>query len=67
MIDIAVNALGYEREPPKGPSYAGTPMPVRGTPINRLSPRDQGRIAAILVHLGWVPRRTAKERWWEPK
>jgi len=36
-----------------------------GTPINRLSPNDQRRITAVLTHLGWVPKRDTRERWWE--
>jgi hypothetical protein len=40
--------------------------PVRGTPLNRLGKADQLRIAAILTHLGWVPRRDMRARWWQP-
>jgi hypothetical protein len=65
ILDIAVGALNYELEPPE--RYEGEPMPARGTPINRLSPKDQQRIAAILTHLEWVPKRKNRERWWEPK
>ena len=40
MTEIAVGALGYEREPPTAPPnyYSGQPNPVRGTPINRIAP-----------------------------
>jgi hypothetical protein len=40
---------------------------VRGTPINRLTPKDQQRITSVLTHLGWGPKRNEHERWWEPK
>jgi virulence-associated protein E len=66
VIDIAVDVLGYEREPPQ-PSVAqssygqyGQPAPtpiIRGTPINRLTLRDQARISAILTH--WDGSRNA--------
>jgi predicted P-loop ATPase len=61
ILDIAVNALGFEIEPP-----ADKDEP-RGTPINRLSPRDQHRVSAVLTHLGWEPKRNMSERWWQPK
>jgi Virulence-associated protein E-like domain/Bifunctional DNA primase/polymerase, N-terminal/Primase C terminal 2 (PriCT-2) len=67
ILNIALNALGYELEPPLTPTSKDEPLPVRGTPINRLSPHDQRRITGILVHLGWVPKRDMKERWWEPE
>jgi predicted P-loop ATPase len=73
IIDIAVDVLGYEREPPQpsvSQSYYGQSVPtpiIRGTPINRLTLRDQTRISAILTHLGWEPKRNNKERWWQPK
>jgi hypothetical protein len=65
ILDIAIGALGYEIEPPTPPAMGG-PLPARGTPINRFGPRDQQRIAAILVHLGWEPKRKNSERWWQP-
>jgi hypothetical protein len=61
---IAVNALEYELER-LTPKDKDEPQPVRGTPINRLSPNDQRRITAVLTHLGWVPKRDMRERWWE--
>jgi hypothetical protein len=66
LLDIAIRALGYELEPPPQ-RQQGDPPPVRGTPINRLSPNDQGRIAKVLIHLGWESKHTKKERWWQPK
>jgi hypothetical protein len=42
------------------------PYPARGTPINRLSPNDQHRIAAVLTHLKWIPKKSGGVRWWEP-
>src|SRR4029077_15060223 len=64
VIEVAIGALQYEKEPPIVTPYQ--PSPVRGTPINRLSPGDQRRIASILTHLKWVPRRDNQTRWWEP-
>lgn len=66
ILNVAVGALEYETERPliykDEDSY-----PARGTPINRLTPKDQGRISAVLTHLGWVAKRSESERWWEPK
>ena len=47
ILDVAVGALGFEKEPPVAIPYQ--PYPVRGTPINRLGPNDQHRIAAVLT------------------
>jgi predicted P-loop ATPase len=63
VIEIAVGALAYEAEPPVVIPYQT--HPARGTPINRLTPNDQNRITAILIHLGWTPKRTKTGRWWE--
>jgi hypothetical protein len=49
------------------PRDPNEPMPMRGTPINRFSPNDQRRVTAVLVHLGWEPKRTMHGRWWQPK
>jgi predicted P-loop ATPase len=65
ILDIATGALGYEAKPPPPPNQY-EPHPVRGTPINRLGPKEQQRIAAVLVHLGWEPKRNESERWWQP-
>jgi predicted P-loop ATPase len=65
LINIAVNVLDYEIESPLIQPQ-GQPQEPRKTPINRLGPKEQGRIGAILSHLGWVPKRTSAERWWEP-
>jgi predicted P-loop ATPase len=35
--------------------------------IGTLTVPEQGRIAAILEELEWVPKRTMRERWWQPK
>jgi Virulence-associated protein E len=60
ILQIAIHALDFEEERPT------TKDEPRGTPINRLSPHDQRRIAAVLVHLGWEPKRSKRERWWGP-
>jgi len=65
LINIAVNVLGYEIEPPLIQPQ-GQPQEARKTPINRFGPNEQARITAVLRHLGWVPKRTKVERWWEP-
>lgn len=36
-----------------------------GLDLARLGIPEQKRIAAILLRLGWVPRRNKHERWWE--
>jgi hypothetical protein len=36
-----------------------------GLDIARLGIAEQKRIAAILLRLGWTPRRNKHERWWE--
>jgi predicted P-loop ATPase len=64
VLDVAIYALGYEEKPPLVSPYQ--PSPARGTPVNRLSTNDQHRIAAVLTHLRWTPKRTMTERWWEP-
>jgi predicted P-loop ATPase len=64
ILEIATNALGYEDEPPIITPYQA--HPARGTPINRLSPNDQNRIAAILTHLKWMPKKSGSARWWQP-
>jgi Virulence-associated protein E len=64
VLHIAVNALEYELERPLIAPQG--PQPARGTPINRLGTADTRRITAVLNHLGWVPKRDMRERWWEP-
>ena len=67
VLQVALGALEYEGQRPLMPKDKDEPQPVRGTPINRLSPGDQRRIAAVLTHLGWEPKRDKHERWWEPR
>ena len=64
ILDVALHALGFEDGPPIATQYQ--PYPARGTPINRLGPGDQQRIAAVLTHLKWMPKRSSSARWWEP-
>ena len=64
ILDVAIGALGFEKAPPVAVPYQ--PHPPRGTPINRLSPGDQHRIAGVLTHLKWIPKRSKTARWWEP-
>jgi predicted P-loop ATPase len=66
ILNVAVGALEYETERPLMPMNKNEPLPARGTPLNRMSPKDQSRVAAVLTHLGWVPKRDMRERWWEP-
>jgi predicted P-loop ATPase len=61
ILSIATHALDFEDERPTSKDEP------RGTPINRLGIADQRRIAAVLTHLEWVPKRNRRERWWEPK
>jgi hypothetical protein len=65
VMEIALGALDYEPARPGMAVHPGEPQPVRGTPINRLAPRDQQRITAILEHLKWTPKRTNKDRFWQ--
>jgi hypothetical protein len=66
ILNVAIGALEYEVERPMMPKDKDEPQPMRGTPINRLSPRDEQRIAAVLMHLKWEPKRDMKRRWWGP-
>jgi hypothetical protein len=66
VLHVAIGALDYEGERPLVPRSKDEPRQERGTPINRLGPGEQRRIAGILIHLGWVPKRNRRERWWEP-
>jgi hypothetical protein len=61
ILQVAVHALDFEEERPTSKDEP------RGTPINRLNPKDQHRIAAVLTHLGWEPKHNERERWWQPK
>jgi predicted P-loop ATPase len=63
ILQIAIDVLGYEIEPPL--IRKDDPQP-RKTPINRFTIKDQGRVAGILEHLGWEPKRSKSERWWQP-
>jgi predicted P-loop ATPase len=65
ILEIAIGALDYEEERPE--RREGDPPPMRGTPINRFTTADQRRVAAVLTHLGWEPKRNKRERWWQPK
>src|SRR5262249_27863598 len=64
IFEVAIGALKFEKEPPTVTPYQ--PHPARGTPINRLSPNDQHRIAAVLTHLKWAPKKSGSVRSWEP-
>jgi hypothetical protein len=67
ILQVALHALEYEGQRPLVDPDPTAPKPARGTPINRLSPNDQRRIAACLTHLGWEPKRSERGRWWAPK
>ena len=67
ILQVAIGALEYEAERPLMPKNEDEPQPARGTLINRLSPKDQQRIAAVLTHLKWEPKHNNRERWWQPK
>src|SRR5262249_5268513 len=59
LIDIAVDVLGFTTSNTQQQGELKTP-------IVRLDPKTQGRIAAVLHHLGWLPKHNKRERWWEP-
>jgi predicted P-loop ATPase len=65
ILNVALHALGFEGDRPL--VIPGEPQPARGTPINRLSPNDQQRIARVLTHLEWEPKHNKHQRWWQPK
>ena len=67
IMEIAIGALGYEPHRPGIVINKDEPQPLRGTPINRISPKDQQRITAILRHLQWEPKHNEHGRWWERK
>jgi hypothetical protein len=59
MIKIAVDVLSF--------TISNTQQQGEiKTPIVRLDPKIQGRISAVLQHLGWIPQHNKRERWWEP-
>jgi hypothetical protein len=66
-MEIAIGALGYEPARPGMVINKDEPQPVRGTPINRISPKEQQRVTAILRHLQWEPKHNERGRWWERK
>jgi predicted P-loop ATPase len=59
LLKIAVNVLGVTT------SNTQQQGEIR-TPLIRLEPRVTQRISAVLHHLGWVPKHTKHDRWWEP-
>jgi hypothetical protein len=61
ILDVAIYALDFEDERPTSKDEP------RGTPINRLTPKDQQRIARVLTHLQWEPKHNERGRWWEQK
>jgi hypothetical protein len=67
IMEVALGVLGYEVTRPGMTVGRDEPMPLRGTPINRLTPKDQQRIISVLTHLEWEPKRNKSERWWQPK
>jgi hypothetical protein len=67
IMEVALGVLGYEVTRPGMTIGRDEPTPLRGTPINRLTPKDQQRIIAVLTHLEWEPKRNKSERWWQPK
>jgi hypothetical protein len=59
MLEIATNVLGFTTSNTQQTGQIKTP-------INRLDPKTQGRIGAVLHHLAWVPKHNEHDRWWEP-
>jgi predicted P-loop ATPase len=59
IIEIAEEVLGFTT---KNSQQQGELK----TPIVRLEPKIQGRISAVLHHLGWIPKHSERGRWWEP-
>jgi predicted P-loop ATPase len=64
ILQVAVGALHFEEQNQSQNFVVGA---SRGTPINRLGTADQRRITAIMTKLDWVPKRSANDRWWEPR
>jgi predicted P-loop ATPase len=59
ILKIAVNVLGFTTSNTQQQGELKTP-------IVRLEPKIQGRITAVLHHLGWVQKHDKHGRWWTP-
>jgi predicted P-loop ATPase len=59
LIDIAVDVLAFTKSNTQQQGELKTP-------IVRLEPKIGQRITAVLHHLGWIPKHSKHERWWEP-
>jgi len=59
MMEIAEDVLGYT-------TAKTVQQGELVTPVNRLGAATQSRIGAVLHHLGWVPKKSEYDRWWEP-
>jgi len=59
MMEIAEDVLGYT-------TAKTVQQGELVTPVNRLGAKTQSRISAVLHHLGWVPKHSEYDRWWEP-
>jgi predicted P-loop ATPase len=59
MMEIAEDVLGYT-------TAKTVQQGELVTPVNRLDPKVGQRVSAVLHHLGWVPKHSEHDRWWEP-
>ena len=64
-LDVWADPAGRHLQTAKRTTIPEIAVNALGLEISRLGIPEQKRIAAILLRLGWKPRRNKHERWWE--